>query len=119
MSFSKKKKSGELLADVLEARLLQSASRSLGAGAREPPGRLLSKRKKKNKSWVGIISHPRFTMSHTTQTQPLTLIPLHSLHLTDKCRKLDFETYRGLHTNTRGGGGVGGGGSWKMVEGEL
>lgn len=63
----------ELLADTLAPSTvhLQSARRSLGALAQELLGVWL--KSCGGKSWVSILSHTRFTMSHTTQTQTLTL----------------------------------------------
>ena len=89
---------------VLSQVHLQSASRSLGELAHE-----MLRRPIKNLCWqvmsLETFSHTFHYVTHYTDSDPTidNNIP-HSLHLTDRCRKLDFETYQDLRTNTRGSG---------------
>lgn len=52
---------------------------------------------------LNTFSHTFHYVTHYTDPTIDINIP-HSLHLTDTCRKLDFETCQDLHTNTRGSG---------------
>lgn len=52
---------------------------------------------------LDTFSHTFHYVTHYTDPTTDINIP-HSLHLTGRCRKLDFETYPGLHTNTTGSG---------------
>lgn len=83
---------------------LQSASRSLGALTHEQLGARLKTCGGKSSS-LNTFSHTFHYVTHDTDSDPTfnNNIP-HSLHLTDRCRKLDFETYQDLRTNTRGSG---------------
>lgn len=72
------RKSQELLTDTLALceEHLQRASRSVGGARSWTVGRTITKEKEKfNCGGESRVSHTRFTMSHTTQTQtrPLTL----------------------------------------------
>lgn len=52
---------------------------------------------------LNTFSHTFHYVTRYTDPDPTIDINIpHSLHLTDTCRKLDFETCQDLHTNTRG-----------------
>lgn len=54
---------------------------------------------------LDTFSHTFNYVTRYTDSDPTIDINIpHSLHLNDRCRKLDFETYPDLHTNTRGSG---------------
>lgn len=55
---------------------------------------------------LDTFSHTFHYVTHYTDPTIDINIP-HSSHLTDICRKLDFETFQDLRTNTRGRGGMG------------
>lgn len=104
---SVKNKTGWLVSRRFGRSVAAAECKSLSGCTRYRAVRSSASEKTKVMSW-DTFPHARFTMSHTTQTQPLTLTP--QFLMSNWCRKLDFKTYQGLHTNT--------GGAWRVMMGE-